>query len=132
MHSTVKRIGRIAAGLIILLLVLLLVEVGTFVYNIKFRLRAIDSSVSPDGCYELAFDEVGCADGLFGKSHARLVLKSGKKTVTEAKFDIANDGATLQESNWRVEWQADCVTVTIRGAEQKDAVKTLSFDGRTE
>ena len=132
MHSTVKWIGRIAIGLIILLLALLLVEAGTFVYNTKIRITAIDTSASPDGCYELAFDEVGCADGLFGASHARLVLKSRKKTVTEIKFDIANDGATLQENNWQVEWQADCVIVTIRGAEQKDAVKTLFFDGKTE
>lgn len=75
--------------------VLIALASGLLLYNINYKTTDIDVSESPDGAYELHFQQIGEPDWPFGSTHARLVLESNGKTVTTCSFDIANDGKTL-------------------------------------
>ena len=102
---------------------------GRFIYVTRYKITEIDAVTSPDGAYEIIFQAVGEPDWPFGYSHARIVLKEGKQTVTKYKFDVANDGGTLDPENWTVQWQDNCVQAVISGEEQRDARYMFYFDG---
>jgi hypothetical protein len=111
----------------IILLALLLLT-GSYVYVTKYKITDIDSSVSPDGKYEVLFQSVGDPDWPFGHSHARITLKQDDKTIKQFKLDVANDGGVLHPENWHVSWDDTCVIITISGEEQDDALYTLYYD----
>lgn len=126
----VKRDGiKVLLGVTSFILVLLLLSVGSLIYAVRYRVGDIDASVSPDGNYEVLFQSVGEPDWPFGYSHARVLLKSGKRTISKYRFDVANDGMILHPDNWKVKWEEVCVHVTISGEEQDDNRFTLFFDG---
>ena len=101
-------------------------------YNINYKTTDIDVSESPDGAYELHFQQIGEPDWPFGSTHARLVLESNGKTVTTCSFDIANDGKNLSPENWETTWGSDHASATIFGEEQSDYRYNLSLDGEIE
>ena len=101
---------------------------GSYVYVTKYKITDIDSSVSPDGKYEVLFQSVGDPDWPFGHSHARITLKQDDKTIKQFKLDVANDGGVLHPENWHVSWDDTCVIITISGEEQDDALYTLYYD----
>jgi len=80
----------------------------------------------------VVFQSVGEPDFPFGYSHARLVLKNGENTISNYRFDVANDGGTLGQENWSADWEETCVKVTISGEEQSDELIRMYFDGRVE
>lgn len=125
--KTFKWLGTVTAVLIGAVLLL----VGCFTYVTKYRIAEIDRSVSPDGTRELLFQSVGEPDFPFGVSHARLVLRQGKRTVVKRTVEVFNDGAMLFPENWRVSWQGDRVEIILSGEEQEDASYILYFDERT-
>lgn len=102
---------------------------GSSLYVTRYRVTDIDAAVSPDGTYEIIFQEVGEPDWPFGYSHARIVLKKGRQTVAKYRFDVANDGGILYPENWTVKWQDTCVQAIISGEEQDDRVYTFYFEG---
>lgn len=106
--------------------------IGGLTYVSKYKIADIDASVSPDGRYVLAFQSVGEPDFPFGASHARIVLKDGKRKIAEYRFDVANDGALLFPENWAVTWWPDCVTAVVSGDEQDNAAYTFYFDGSVD
>ena len=54
--------------------VLIALASGLLLYNINYKTTDIDVSESPDGAYELHFQQIGEPDWPFGSTHARLVL----------------------------------------------------------
>lgn len=116
---------RVILGIIVAISLLL----GGFIYTIHYKINPVDTSTSPDGTYELSFQQVGDPDFPFGYTHARLVLKNGGSTVIKRSFDIADDGANASENNWNVNWKDNSVEVIIYGDEQNDVLYTLNFDG---
>ena len=106
----------------------LLLLTGSYVYVTKYKITDIDSSVSPDGKYEVLFQSVGDPDWPFGHSHARITLKQDDKSIKQFKLDVANDGGVLHPENWHVSWDDTCVIITISGEEQDDALYTLYYD----
>ena len=85
-----------------------------------YKINPVDVSSSPDGSYELSFQQVGQPDWPFGHTHARLVLQKGKETVITKTLDIADDGGNASANNWNVKWKDDSVEVSIYGDEQYD------------
>lgn len=112
--------------------VLIALASGLLLYNINYKTTDIDVSESPDGAYELHFQQIGEPDWPFGSTHARLVLESNGKTVTTCSFDIANDGKNLGPENWETTWGSDHASATIFGEEQSDYRYNLSLDGEIE
>lgn len=124
-----KPAPRAILGIIAAIAFILTCLVGSFVYVTRYKINPVDTSTSPDGTYELSFQQVGDPDFPFGYTHARLVLKNGRTTVIKRSFDIADDGANAGANNWNVNWKEDSVEVIIYGDEQSDILYILNFDG---
>ena len=122
------KIADVLTSIRILVSGALLLLTGSYVYVTKYKITDIDSSVSPDGKYEVLFQSVGDPDWPFGHSHARITLKQDDKTMEQFKLDVANDGGVLHPENWHVSWDDTCVIITISGEEQDDALYTLYYD----
>ena len=122
------KIADVLTSIRILVSGALLSLTGSYVYVTKYKITDIDSSVSPDGKYEVLFQSVGDPDWPFGHSHARITLKQDDKTMEQFKLDVANDGGVLHPENWHVSWDDTCVIITISGEEQDDALYTLYYD----
>ena len=112
---------------------LLITAIGVwFVYVTRYEITQVDVSTSPDGTYELYFQQEGDPEWPYGYTHARLTLQRDSKAVTRYSFDIANDGVNIHESNWSVAWESDRVSVSVNGCEQPVRHYTLYFNGKTE
>lgn len=127
-----KRGIQIFLGIAAWTWILIALASGLLLYNINYKTTDIDVSESPDGAYELHFQQIGEPDWPFGSTHARLVLESNGKTVTTCSFDIANDGKNLGPENWETTWGNDHASATIFGEEQSDYRYNLSLDGEIE
>ena len=69
-------------------------------------------------------------DWPFGSQDGRIVLKdNNNKKISSVDFVLSNDGKSMCESNWKVDWNEESVIVTIMGEEQKDAIYTLYYNG---
>ena len=118
----------IIAGILVMVVLL---PLGYVRYKTRYEAEQISTSTSPDGDYELVIYSVGDPDFPFGAAHGRLVLKGKEKTVAYRSFEVANDGARFDESDLKTTWYIDRVEVVVSGAEQRDELVTLRFNGQT-
>lgn len=98
-------------------------------YMVNYKKTTCDTSVSPDGKYELTLQTVGEPDWPFGSASGRLVLKEGKDKISQTDFELYNDGGSISSSCWKVTWYEDCVEIILSGEEQFDEQVILYFDG---
>lgn len=83
-----------------------------------------------NGQYIVELQATSSPDWPFGSQDGRIVLKdNNNKKISSVDFSLSNDGKSMCESNWNVEWNDDSVTVTIMGEEQQDAIYTMCFNG---
>ena len=127
-----QHVLRVALGTLAASCLLLVCLLGIFIYDMTYKINPVDVSSSPDGAYELSFQQVGQPDWPFGYTHVRLVLQKGKEKVITKSLDIADDGGNASANNWNVKWKDDSVEVSIYGDEQFDVLYTLNFDGTDE
>lgn len=106
--------------------------IGSFTYATKYRINPVDSSVSPDGKYELLLQQIGDPEWPFGSTHARLVLKDESGIITKYPFYVLNDGCSVHQDSWKVTWTDTYVKVVISGEEQNDDQYILYFDGKED
>lgn len=106
--------------------------VGTFIYNTKYKLNKIDSTVSPDGNYTLTLYSVGEPDFPFGYAYGRIVMEKGEKKISETDIDLAIDGCQIGKDNWSVTWESDGAKVILSADEQQDERGKFYFDGRAD
>lgn len=119
-------------GILAALLGIVLLLLGSFVYVTKYRITDIDKSASPDGEYEVTYQNIGEPDFPYGYAHARLVLRRGTETIAECRFDVANDGGRPTAVQWVANWTDHCAEVTISGDEQPDRLYMLYYNGMTD
>ena len=127
--SKKKEILKLTVGFLLILLCVAFLSVGKYVYVTSYKITGIDESISPNGEYEVLYQNVGEPDFPFGYAHVRLVLNCKSKTVAKYKFDVANDGCSPTTEQWKVRWKDDCAEVMISGDEQHDVLYSLYFDG---
>ena len=101
-------------------------------YTINYKKTTCDTSVSPDGKYELTLQAVGEPDWPFGSASGRLVLMESKDKISQTDFELHNDGGSITSSCWKVTWYEDYAEVILSGEEQPDERVTLYFDGTKE
>lgn len=58
-------------AMLALINIMIVVLAGSFTYTTKYKIHDVASYTSPDGKYELLFQQVGDADWPFGHTHAR-------------------------------------------------------------
>lgn len=119
-------------GILALINIMIVILVGSFTYNTKYKIHEVAYSTSEDGKYVLLFQQVGDPDWPFGHTHARLVLKDDSGTIAKYSFDVANDGANVRSDSWQVAWKENCIEAVISGEEQSDIRYILYFDGKTD
>ena len=99
-----KSVLRVIFGIMAAIAFVFACLLGDLIYATRFKINPVDKSTSPDGTYELSFQQVGDPDWPFGYTHARLVLKNGKRVIIKQTFDIADDGAKATINSWNVDW----------------------------
>ncbi len=128
MIKTMKFIVGFVAATFIIIAVFL----GSFVYVSNYKITKADTSVSPDGTYELVLQAVGEAAFPFGSASGRVVLYEGKSRISKADFELRDDGRNIRSSIWEVTWHEDSVEVILSGDEQLNEQIILYFDGKKE
>ena len=99
-------------------------------YTVNYKKTTCDTSVSPDGKYELTLQAVGEPEWPFGSASGRLVLKEEKNEISQTDFELKNDGGSISGSCWKVTWYENYVEVILSGEEQSDERFILYFDGK--
>lgn len=123
-----KSISRIVIFIIVTFTVIIFLLVGSIAYVVNYKIHEIDTDVSPDGKYELILQQVGDPEWPFGSTHARVVLKDGKKIIKKYSFDVHNDGANITDRSWIVNWYDNSVVWIVYGEEQPDQSYRICFD----
>ena len=127
-----KKIMKFVLGFVVVIFIIIAVFWGSFVYVSDYKITKADTSVSPDGTYELVLQAVGEADFPFGSASGRLVLYEGKSRISKADFELFDDGGSIRSSVWEVTWHEDSVEVILSGDEQFDEQIILYFNGKKE
>lgn len=99
------------------------------IYVTNYKKTNCDTSISPDGAYQLTLQAVGEPDWPFGSASGQLVLREGKYKISQMDFELRNDGKSINSSCWEVIWYEDYVEVILSGEEQFDEQVILYFDG---
>ena len=99
-------------------------------FDVK-RPREIGVYNSPNGEYELVFEQMGDPQWPFGPTDVRLTLKTDDgDVICRVDATLYNDGANAGEGNIvSVVWNDDDVTVILRAAEMEDKEVTLPYNG---
>lgn len=127
-----KKVMKFVLGFVAVIFIIIAVFLGSFVYVSVYKITKADTSVSPDGTYELVLQAVGEADFPFGSASGRLVLYEGKSRISKADFELFDDGGSIRSCIWEVTWHEDSVEIILSGDEQFDEQIFLYFDGRKE
>ncbi len=127
-----KKTMKIAMGVIVSIFIIIVVFWGSIVYVTDYKITKVDTSVSPDGTYELVLKAIGEADWPFGSASGRLILYEGKNRISKADFELFDDGGCIRSSIWEVTWYENYVEVILSGDEQFDEQIILYFDGKKE
>lgn len=101
-------------------------------YTANYKKTTCDTSVSPDGEYELTLQAVGEPEWPFGSARGKLILKNNENTISETGFELRNDGGSVNERCWKVTWYETYAEVILSGKEQFDERVTLYFDGSVD
>ena len=127
-----KKIMKFILGFVAAIIIIIVVFWGSFVYVSDYKITKVDTSVSPDGTYELVLQAVGEAGWPFGSASGRLILYEGKSRISKADFELIDDGGCIRSSIWEVAWHEDYVEVILSGDEQFDEQIILYFNGKKE
>ena len=83
-----------------------------------------------NGQYVVELQATSSPDWPFGSQDGRIVLKdNNNKKICSVDYSLSNDGKSMCESNWKVDWSDESVIVTIMGEEQPDALYRLYYNG---
>ncbi len=126
-----KKSMKVVLGVIAAVFIIAVVFWGSIVYVSDYKITKVDTSVSPDGTYELVLQAVGEADWPFGSASGRLILYEGKRRISKADFELWDDGGCIRSSIWEVSWHEDYVKVILSGEEQFDEQIILYFDNQS-
>ena len=95
-------------------------------YRMDYRRTPVVSFT--EGGREVKVYQIGDPQFPFGQTRGRLVLLNDGRKVASVDFEVSDDGAVLQPQNFRVDWKADRVEITVYGSEQEPETITLEFD----
>ncbi len=127
-----KRIIRTVLCVICLVIGMIMLLAGCVYYITNSKKTLRDTSISPNGKYELSLMEIGEPAWPFGPASGRLILNEGDTQISETNFRLANDGCSISSNDWAVTWNEDHVEVILSGEEQYDEQILLYYDGTTQ
>lgn len=126
-----KTVIKVLLGVIGTFLAAVLIIFGAFYYDINFKVKNVDTNISPEGEYTLILQAIG-EPVFFSKADGRIVLKEGKKTIVKCGFSLYDDGGSIRSDVWKVTWKDNLAEIIISGEEQNDEMIIIYKDGRSE
>lgn len=98
------------------------------VYQVN-KPRLIGEVHTKDSQYIVSFIETA-GPIFFGPSEVKIELRSKDEETAEKQeisTSVANDGKTLDDTNWKVNFKNDHVEITLTGEEQEDEVIKIYY-----
>ena len=108
---------------IIIAIVLLLV--GGFVYLDNWHVTEIDQEISSDQEYTLRLQCIGGVPWPYGPVDVRLILEKDGKIIKKEEFVVYTDG--INEYSWDVTWGDEEIVVMVSG--KLDVKVTMDYEG---
>lgn len=116
--------------IIVFISIIVFVVIGIYAMKILDHVpQKIDSQIK--GEYTIKLYSTSSPVWPFGPQDCRIVLTRNNKNISIIDFELRNDGKSMNEHNWKVNWENDKVMVTIIGEEQKDEIYYLYYNGKT-
>ena len=131
MNNDIERKFAIIQSVLIVGLIVAFVLVGEYIFKTNKKMT-ID--IKNHEGYSLELITLGNPTWPFGAQRGKIVLKNSEDIeICSLDITVLNDGSEIERNNWSVEWEADRVTVKIRGFEDKrDKVYYLFYDGQVK
>lgn len=104
--------------------IIIIILVITYIFELSYGKKFS----SPNNHYKVFIKNNGAF--LFG-SHDIVIYAKDRWTVFKYNTDIANDGKTLNASNYNVEWSEDIAYITLSGEDQDDEDLMVDFKNKT-
>lgn len=125
-----QRIIKIILMCVLFIILMLAILIGSMVYVMEYKVTEVGVETSYDGKYEVVFSQIGEPEWPFGSTHVRIEVreKDGEK-IDKVETSIRDDGASLHESNWKVDWYPAGLDITLMGSEQEDDIYTVYYGG---
>ena len=121
--------GCIKLCFIAFISIIVFIVMGIFMMEFLDHIpRSIDSQIN--GQYIIKLYSTSSPEWPFGPQDGRISLTRNNKNISFIDFVLKNDGKSMNESNWKVNWENDKVMVTIIGEEQKDEIYYLYYNGQ--
>lgn len=120
---------KVVTQKVVLAILLLIVAVMFVIGFLRIGETPILTAESEDGQYTLVIEEARETEFPFGAATCRFVLKRGFRTVAQDVVQIHNDGKTLDESIFQIEWGTKDVSVTVNAEEEEKTIYKLAYDG---
>lgn len=128
MKKSLKTVLAITVAAVLIGLIIFGLNYYKSYYNYNLKLTDLAEIKSDNGEYSITLQQVGAPKGAFGPADVRVTLKDmSGEILHEFDSEIANDGKSLNQHNWRVEWDEETVTVILDGEEQEEEVFTLKL-----
>ncbi len=98
-----KKLIKIILYIVGVLIVLAAVFWCSIVYVTEYKITTCDTTISPDGQYKLILQAVG-EPWSFGPASGRVVLEKEDQEISNAEFELHNDGGSISNRCWTVTW----------------------------
>lgn len=122
-------VSKIVAIVCISIMIFIMLVVGIFIYQTKYKITQIGTYATSDGRYSVEIMQIGEPDFPFGAAHCKMELFAEGKSVSQYSFLVYDDGASAGTNNFEVYFQSENVQVIVSGSEQPDTIYRLFYDG---
>ena len=115
-----KKIEKLLIISVVLLLTILFLKIGMFIYNIEFKPAVITTIYNENNDYKIVFNSIGEPGWPFGPEKVKVILyDDNDKRINSYNTKIFNDGGKSDKSNIIVIWFDDRAKIILSGEEQK-------------
>lgn len=113
----------------IFIIIMIAILAAGLVYAMKYKTTEVGSEKSPDGSYEVIFEQVGEPEFPFGATYVRFLVKSADGAlISKENHTVFDDGAAFRPNNWEVHWYPVGVEIILKGSEQNDDACVVYYD----
>ena len=90
-------------------------------YVTKHKITDVGTEISPDGNYEIIFQQVG-EPIFFSEADIKITVKdiSNEETLEVIESAVYDDGGPFDPDNWEVTWNEESVSIVIKSDEHID------------
>lgn len=127
-----KKIEKLLIISVVLLLTILFLKIGMFIYNIEFKPVVITTVYNENNNYKVIFKSIGEPGWPFGPEKVKVILyNESNKKINSYNTKIFNDGKKSDKGNIIVIWFDDRARIVLSGEEQKNEIIEIKYDSNS-